>query len=211
MVEKLGPVWAAYARYRMMCDQAWTQSPENERIAWSRISECLHAYAHRRNWVTPGTPLSAPRFTQPIECLPAQLALWLAALIDELVAGKIPGAINKMRRRGAPSAGFAERRAIMIAACYVKAAREKRIQDRAPVKTIRKEYGISPRTASDWLKIYPNVSVDDLWPGALLVPDFAPRMRMQIKESGRIYREFGGGRIGVLHRRAKHRKSESGT
>jgi hypothetical protein len=94
----------------------------------------------------------------------------------------------------------------MVAACYVKAAREKLIQDRAPVRTIRDAYGISARTASDWLKKYPNVTVDDLWPGALQVPDFAARMRMQIKETGSRFREFGGGRIGVHHRAAKRRK-----
>jgi hypothetical protein len=111
-----------------------------------------------------------------------------------------------MRRRGAPSAGFVETRAIMIAACYVKAAREQLIHDRAPVQTVRDEYGISARTASEWLKKYPNVKVDDLWPGALLVPEFAARMRGQIKETGRRFREFGGGRIGVNHRAAKRRK-----
>ena len=87
----------------------------------------------------------------PKDPLPAIVAKQLGSFCKYLSVGIIPDPIKHCARRGRP-VGPDELRDVMCAVIYVLAARQGLIQDRHPIKTIVKEYGLSDRrTVQTWI------------------------------------------------------------
>ncbi|HKT18365.1 MAG TPA: hypothetical protein VJR47_10005 [Stellaceae bacterium] len=76
----------------------------------------------------------------------------LALLLEELIAGRVPDKVLPLLTSGSPSLRPVERRARVIAAAYVRFAKQGLIRDKRPITTIRELFRIHPNTASLWMK-----------------------------------------------------------
>lgn len=131
-------------RTQRLKDASGTKMPHfNPREFWSAILEVLRAY--RRSDLCSDSLL-------PHHGIPPVMVDELALMLEELLAGRIPDKVLPLLESGAPSLRPIERRARVYAAAYVQYARKGLINDKTPVRTIREKFGISPRTASIWVK-----------------------------------------------------------
>ena len=80
------------------------------------------------------------------------LMMTLEALIEELLAGRIPNNVLPLLERGAPRLRPFERRARVLAQAYVNYAEDGQIDDPNPRQTIEEKFGIKSSTVRSWLK-----------------------------------------------------------
>jgi hypothetical protein len=135
------------ARARLRFLEAW----RTQRIR-GRDGNSMPHFNPCEFWSAALDVLRAFRRTDLCNAVTPQLVDELALLLEELLAGSVPHKVRPLQRRGAPSLKPLERRARVCAAAYVHYARRGMIPDRAPVRTIRAGFGISERTATDWVK-----------------------------------------------------------
>ena len=147
---------------------------ERSREYFRRLAELLDLYTSPENLVE-GNP----------QCpMPAIVAKQLGSLCKYLSVGIIPDPIKHCARRGRPL-GPDEGRDVRYAVVYVLAAKQRLIQDRQPLKTIVKEYGLSNRkTVQTWIVKHQKTIAPESFADPELIKD-----RMQ--EAARKISRFG--------------------
>jgi hypothetical protein len=87
--------------------------------------------------------------------LPPDLAVMLRVTFDYLRRGIIPETIRIVAAGSARRVmGPAEERDVRIAVAYVDAAKQGKIADRSPIKTVQDNYGIARTAVQGWNKAY---------------------------------------------------------
>jgi hypothetical protein len=150
----------------------------------------LRAYWRPKNWGKDG---------RPTESLPRELAHLIANQIGYLVVGKCPAPIAILTGRGQPGIGPHEDKDIALAVAYVKAARRSDIQDRSPVKTICRLYGVDASTARRWQRDRAYVEPEMFWPNATAASR-PGLLEQSMRTAALAYRSEGHGRAARLSR-----------
>lgn len=160
---------------------------ERSRKYFKRLTELFDLYTSPENLID-GNPLYP---------LPAIAAKQVGSLCKYLSAGIIPGPIKHCARRGRPL-GPDEGRDVMCAVIYVLAARQRLIQDRHPIETIVKEYGLSDRrTVQTWIVKHRKTAA----PGNPADPEL---IKDRMMEAARRYRGSGRHQDAIRRRASKN-------
>ena len=150
----------------------------------------LRAYCRPKNWESQA---------RPAEPLPVQLAAVIANQIRYLAVGKCPEPIAVLTGRGQPGVGPHEDRDIGLAVAYVKAAKRGDIQDRSPVKTVCRLYGVDDSTVRRWRRANSHAEPEVLWPNA--TAESRPGLlETSMRTTALAYRFEGHGRVPRLSR-----------
>lgn len=111
---------------------------------FSRAALVMISYHHPHNWPNGGT--------DPIHPFPRSLSGMMADFTRYFIAGKVPGPIKDLLRRGTPANGPEELRAQGLAVAYHMAALAGVIVDRHPTVTVSEAFDVKPRTVQRWSK-----------------------------------------------------------
>jgi len=141
------------------------------------------AYQHPRNWPDGHT-------SKPLHPFPVVLSGICCVYILSLMAGKLPGPIEQLLRRGTPAIGPEESRDIGRAVVYIDAVRQNVIQDRHAIKTVADAFVVDRRTVQRWVKAQKTKGVTWRVFGADRLPDSerGASIRRDMEEAGARYR-----------------------
>jgi hypothetical protein len=132
------------------------------------------------------------------EPAPGDILRSLCQIAGDLAVGKIPPAIAKAARRGRSAPGPVERLDIGWGIAYLRACRDGRLEDRAPIKTLAKEYAVHRRTIQIWNKRVPPAPDSNQMSGSVI-------QREMIK-AARLYQEAGRSNVAIAKRARKRRE-----
>jgi hypothetical protein len=155
----------------------------------------LAAYSHPANWIE-GTPK---------EHIPRELARAIVHHIDMIVAGKVPDSIQDCIAAHRTSVGPQELHDIQWAVLYLKAVKKGLIQDRAPIKTVAKAFGVVDRTVKAWNSKHKSLNLDV---GLRYVPQAeAPSQHVtkEMRKAADRYRVRGRSSTAIRSRNTKRR------
>src|SRR5262249_31031465 len=111
----------------------------------------LRAYDHPANWTN----------EVPKEILPREFTYAIERQAYCIGQGQLPDPIRDCIAPHRPRVGPQERDDICWAVLYIRAVRENLIQDRSPIKTIARRFGVHARTAKRWNAEYDAISLVD--------------------------------------------------
>lgn len=131
----------------------------------------------------------------PVEPLPITLVSRIADQIRYITAGKCPAPIAALTGRGNPGVGPHEDHDIGIAVAYIQLAKDTKIGDSSPVKTISRLYGVDRSTVRKWQRRLAHIEPTVFWPYA--TPEARThRISESMRLSAKRYRFAGRGAIG---------------
>jgi hypothetical protein len=157
-------------------------SPTTARDYFSAWEKLIELYRSPQNAHPDGLPK---------ETIPPDVMGMLGSLCGYLASGIAPGAIRDATAPGSYVAGPAERRDKEVAVSYIAAAKAGKIDDRAPVKTVAKLFGVDRRAVQGWSKDFQVLEIDPKKLGRL------------IKQAGSGYQVAGRSKSAINKRRAK--------
>lgn len=136
---------------------------------------------------------------------PNELLAVISQFCDSLGRGIIPEPIAAVSiGRGRKPRGPTEARHVAIAAAYIQLAREGRIIDHTPFKTIQQAYGVTREAANKWGSEEVPFEIRNIWNG-WDDAELSDWLRFQVHECGAIYKDHGRSSAAV-HRRDPRRK-----
>jgi hypothetical protein len=149
MAEAKTTVNAAYHRLYCvaMADRYLSQGTDDNRRVWEGVLAVLEAYTAEAN----RNPAKDPDHDR-LQQFPVEVATHVAAVLGELLTGKMPRDLSALQKGGASKYGPTLMGAINTAVLYVNAARDELLADPAPRQTILTTFGITERTWKDWRK-----------------------------------------------------------
>jgi len=205
------PMVLAYASWlRAIKGRAFSKSSGDgtkERKLWEATESALRLYSRMA--------ADAERTGSGALAFPAEIALFVADAISEVLAGGEPESWRVLRRPGAPLAAARERDNITVAVSYVRACKSGVIiDDQNPIKTVEERYGVARTTVSGWCNDERYRHVDPL----LVKPEHVavalgiggrPLLRSLMEHSGAVYRSALRTRSrDSINERASKRKSK---
>ncbi len=109
------------------------------------------------------------------------------------IAGKIPGPIKDLLRRGTPANGPEELRAQGWAVAYHMAALAGVIVDRRPTATVSEAFDVKPRTVQRWSKEQAAAGITwrDMLPDTLSETEVAGFLSRQMHQAAEQYLKKG--------------------
>jgi len=144
-----------------------------------------------------------PLSSQRQETFPPEVAMLLAALLTNLLAGRLDESIRELvERPGARGRAFMEQEGIDAAVLYLQAVDAGLIEDRSPVQRVADWFKVSRATAQKWRREEARDLFSAFWPTA--TP--ASRINMitdRAKRGGERYAKDGRGHAAIAGRRAK--------
>lgn len=117
---------------------------------WNCVFQVLAVYNSRDNW--PDGDDHAP-----VKILPVELTVRFSELAQDLSLGIDPNAIRAVRAPGRLPSSRDENLMKMVAVAYINASRSRELMDRAPVKTICREYCVSEEAVRRWQKEFSQI------------------------------------------------------
>ncbi len=85
----------------------------------------------------------------------AEIAGWISHTVNEILANRQPSEIKAIRKRGGIRDTHAITEAKHTAALYRQAVSAKAIEDKSPIKTLRKAFCCAEQTIHDWIQQAP--------------------------------------------------------
>ena len=186
-VEKSFELWVEVAeRFNTIVTRQRRPSKQLLKRLFERTNLVLRAYCRPANFEPGGGA---------IELFPTPVAEAIADQMAYILAGRLPGPIQDLTRRGSPAIGPAEDQDIAFAVAYMKLAKSGMIQDKSPNKTIQKQYGVQDSAVRKWVRRKYFVEPSDFFPG---IPETerAQKIDEAVRKAGLRYRQAGRGAAG---------------
>jgi transposase-like protein len=125
--------------------------PNIARAVFQATGFVLRCYHHRVNWAN----------GEPKEHLPRQIARIIAMQVAYIAAGYVPQTIRDCIAANRTPVGPQELDDICAAVLYRKAVGSGLIEDRSPIATVAREFGVSRGTVMRWNRQYRAVSLEE--------------------------------------------------
>jgi hypothetical protein len=144
-------------------------------------------YSAPENWTGSGVPNAA---------IKSDVMRELGHLCGHLAVGNIPPLIKNASGPGRKKPGPEERQDMEIAVTYVAAVRAGKIGDKAPVKTVMRNFGVNRRTYEGWANEFRAIDFENAYPKII---------KSKMKQAGARYRKAGRSHSAINIRAKKQR------
>ena len=193
MKEEAGAVAQAYEVFRLVAKD-WDTAIEAETTLDAELLDrvfaatllVLRAYCRPANYAQDGTPK---------EYLPPQIVKLIANQIDYIHQGYLPSLIREKIQQGSPKIGPHERTDLALALAYIQGVRDEIIDDKHPIKTVAKYYGVTEHSVRRWRRRYDSVSPSDFFHD-VDGQELGELLSRRMKKSGLRYKQVGRGSEG---------------